>query len=81
MPRPPPQRRCLTCFDACMIVFGGALCGGALYCATIMYSGIGETIMYAVAGVGGAIFAVNILGLMAICCTKAVRTSTLTTVS
>ncbi|RYG44353.1 hypothetical protein EON67_11850, partial [archaeon] len=62
------------------MIMGGALCGGALYCSTLLLESTSQTLMYAVAGVGAAYFAVNIIGLSALC-SKVVRKRILTTVS
>lgn len=60
-----------------LLLIGAALCGGALYCSTFMYTAMGQALMYAVAGLGGALLALALLGLFAVCTTR-VKTSLLT---
>ncbi len=62
-----PPRRCLRVLDVVLLLCCAALCGGALYCThSVLLDNIGPTVVYAAAGVSGAIFAATIVGLLSI---------------
>jgi hypothetical protein len=61
-------QRCLRIFNVIMLVMGAALCGAALYASTISMGGLGSTLTYVVAAVGGAVFLITTVGLVASCC-------------
>jgi hypothetical protein len=56
--------RCLRFFNVLLMLVGGTLCGVSLWTSTTTVGGVGTSIIYAVAGVGGVIFAVTLLGLV-----------------
>jgi len=49
-----------------LLLLAGAVCGGSLYASTLLLDNVSPTIMYAAAGVGGALFAANMLGLVSV---------------
>lgn len=57
-------RRCLKIWDVILLLLGAGLCAGGLYASTFVYSSVGDAVTYAAAGVGGVMFAVNLLGLL-----------------
>jgi len=63
-------RRCLRFLDVLLLIFGAAMCGGALYCSTFMFTRTAQVLMYAVAAVGGLIFVVMCIGILAICSSR-----------
>jgi len=60
------KRRCLRIFDVLLLLLACAVCGGSLYASTLLLDNVSPTIMYAAAGVGGALFAANMLGLVSV---------------
>lgn len=65
--KPAALCRCLRFLDAVLLVCCAALCGGALYCThSVLLDSFGPTLVYAAAGVSGAIFAATIVGLLSI---------------
>jgi len=56
--------RCLRLFNILLMLIGGGLCGASLWASTTTVAGIGNTLMYAVAGVGGGVFVVTLIGLI-----------------
>lgn len=56
--------RCLRIFNILLMLMGGALTGLALWASTFAIAGVGTTVAYAVAAVGGAIFMLTVLGLV-----------------
>lgn len=59
---------CLRFLDVLLLLCAAALCGGSLYCAyAVVLDNVGPTLLYAAAGVSGAIFAATIIGLVSLC--------------
>lgn len=60
--------RCLRLFNVLLMLVGGGLTGLALYSGRIALEGIGSTLFYIVAAVGGSICLMTIFGLVAAIC-------------
>jgi hypothetical protein len=52
-------RSCVRISNGFLLLLGGAMCGGSLYASTIVFGSIAVALTYAVAAIGGALFAVS----------------------